>query len=220
MSLIWHSPKLLFNFPACARFEELSRYERLAVIGKAVSQASRQTSRSIPALLLFGLFAACASPDPASPAYSPERQARIRVFHGTAAYLYLGDICDGNSHPVIHAAAGGFSYLVRNKAIGMPATDDMPRSYHEYVIPAGELVTVEMYWQAQNASGTWERCGPIHMMFTPEAGHDYDTFMKFRGGVCQGVEVRKFVPDRGGKITTMPVPLNRLPFLRCPKPGL
>ncbi len=196
------------------------RGERVAVIGNAVPQVLRQAGRSIVVLLLPGLLAACASPDPASLAYVPERQARIRVFHGTAAYLHLGDICDGDTHPVIHAAAGGFSYLVPNKTIGMPATDDMPRSFHEYVIPAGEPVTVTLYWQAQNASGTWEHCGPIHMMFTPEAGRDYDTFMKFRRGVCQGVEVRKFVPGLGGNITTSPAPLNRLPFRRCPESDL
>lgn len=166
-------------------------------------------------LILGGTLSSCASMEQTPPTFSSERQARIRVFHGTSAYLYLGDVCDGNSHPAIHAAAGGFSYLVRNKTIGMPATDDMPFSYHEYAIPAGEPVTVKMYWQAQNASGTWEHCGPIHMMFTPEAGHDYDTFMKFRGGVCQGVEVRKFMVGADGKITTTPAPLNRLPFQRC-----
>lgn len=166
-------------------------------------------------LFLIGVLSGCANTEQTPPTFSPERQARIRVFHGTSAYLYLGDVCDGNSHPVIHAAAGGFSYLVRNKTIGMPATDDMPFSYHEYAIPAGEPVTVKMYWQAQNASGTWEHCGPIHMMFTPEAGRDYDTFMKFRGGVCQGVEVRKFMVGADGKISTTPAPLNRLPFQHC-----
>ena len=166
-------------------------------------------------LFLIGALSGCANTEPTPLTFGSEQQARIRVFHGTSAYLYLGDVCDGKSHPVIHAAAGGFSYLVRNKTIGMPATDDMPFSYHEYAIPAGEPVTVRMYWQAQNASGTWEHCGPIHMMFTPEAGHDYDTFMKFRGGVCQGVEVRKFMVGADGKISTTPAPLNRLPFQHC-----
>ena len=166
-------------------------------------------------LLLSGVLSGCASTEQAPMMIAAEQQARIRVFHGTSAYLYLGDVCDDSSHPVIHAAAGGFSYLERNKTLGMPATDDMPFSYNEYAIPAGEPVTVKMYWQLQKASGTWEHCGPIHMMFTPETGHDYDTFMKFRGGVCQGVEVRKFIVNGDGKITTTPAPLNRLPFRRC-----
>lgn len=166
-------------------------------------------------LLLGGLLSGCATTEPTTMVPDSEPHARIRVFHGTSADLYLGDICDGNSHPVIHAAAGGFSYLVRNKTIGMPATDDMPFSYHEYAIPAGQPVTVKMYWQVQNANGTWQHCGPSHVIFTPEAGHDYDTFMKFSGGVCQGVEVRKFVVGNDGKITTTPAPLSRLRFQRC-----
>lgn len=167
-------------------------------------------------LILGGTLSSCASMEHTPPTFSPERLARIRVFHGTSAYLYLGDVCDGNSHPAIHAAAGGFSYLVRNKTIGMPSTEDMPSfSYHEYAIPTGQPVTVKMYWQAQNASGTWERCGPIHVMFTPEPGQDYDTFMKFESGVCQGVEVRKFVAKPDGRITTEPALLNELPFRSC-----
>ncbi len=170
---------------------------------------------SIVCLLISGMLSGCANTEQAPPISSSEPQARIRVFHGPSAYLYLGDVCDGNEHQVIHAAAGGFSFLSRNKTLGMPRTDDMPFSYHEYAIPADKPLTVRMYWQAQNASGTWERCGPIYTMFTPEAGQDYDTFMKFRGGVCQGVEVRKFVIDAEGKITTTPAPLNSLPFQRC-----
>jgi hypothetical protein len=166
-------------------------------------------------LIFGGTLSGCANTEQTPLTFGPEQQARIRVFHGTSAYLYFGDVCDGNSHPVIHAAAGGFSYLVRNKTIGMPATDDMPFSYHEYAIPAGEPVTVKMYWQAQNASGTWERCGPIHVMFTPESGQDYDTFMEFKGGICQGVEVRKFASKPDGSVTTEPAPLNDLPFRSC-----
>src|SRR5690606_3476782 len=63
--------------------------------------------------------------------FDPSTQARIRIFHGTSAYIYLGDVCDNDSHQVIHAANGGFSYLVPNKRIGMPVTDDMPFSYNE-----------------------------------------------------------------------------------------
>lgn len=176
---------------------------------------SRWACPLIILLLLTGVFSGCATTEPTAMTFGSEPHARIRVFHGASADLYLGNICDGNSHPVIHAAAGGFSYLVRNKTIGMPATGDMPYSYHEYAIPAGQPLTVKMYWQIQNANGTWERCGPSHVVFTPEAGRDYDTFMKFRGGVCQGLEVRKFMVGTDGKIVTMPAPLNSQQFRRC-----
>lgn len=116
---------------------------------------------------------------------------------------------------MIHAAAGGFSYAVRNRLIGMPVSNDTPWSFHEYAIPAGEPVTVRMYWQAQNTSGRWEDCGPTHVMLTPEAGQDYEAFMQFRRGVCQGAEVRKLVKGPDGIVTTTPAPLNGLPFRYC-----
>lgn len=166
-------------------------------------------------LLLSGLLSACAHTEEMVPPFDPAEQARIRVFHGLSAYLYLGNICDGNIHPVIHAAAGGFSFLTPNRTIGMPPSGDTPRSYHEYVVPAGQPVTVKMFWQAQNAAGAWTSCGPIHMMFTPEAGQDYETFMSFRGGACQGVEVRQFTRGTDGLLTTVSAELNGLPFRYC-----
>ncbi len=167
-------------------------------------------------LLLGGLLSGCATTEQAPPTltFNPDQHARIRVFHGGMDGLYLGDICDGGSHPVIRVATGLLSFL-RSETIGMPTTDAMPPFfYHEYVIPAGQPMTVKIYWQAQTASGTWQHCGPEHVTFTPEAGHDYDTFMKLSGGTCQ-VKVRKFMVSGDGKITTTPAPLNRLPFRRC-----
>lgn len=166
-------------------------------------------------LLLSSLLLGCATTEQTPPAFDPERQARIRVFHGPSAYLYLGNVCDGNRHPVIHAAAGGYSYLVPNRTIGMPVADDTPRSYHEYAVPAGEPLTVKMYWQAQNHNGAWTHCGPFHVIFTPEAGHDYEAFMSFRGSMCQGLEVRKLVVGADGNVDTAFAPLNGLPFYRC-----
>jgi len=147
--------------------------------------------------------------------YQAQNLARIRVFHGTAVDLYFGDVCNGGKLRSIHAASGGFSYLVPNKTIGMPTTDDLPFSYHEYFIPAGKPLTVRMFWQTQNATGMWEHCGPIHVMFTPEAGQDYDTFMEFKQGVCQGVALRRFIMGQNGKVTTIPASINRLPFKSC-----
>ncbi|ABR91904.1 Uncharacterized conserved protein [Janthinobacterium sp. Marseille] len=148
-------------------------------------------------------------------AFDSATQARIRVFHGTAVYLYLGDVCDGNPQTVIHAGAGGFSYLKPNKKIGMPATDDMPFSYHEYAIPANKPLTIMMHWQAQKANGVWESCGPIYTNFTPKAGQDYDTSMSFHRGVCQGVKVREIISDGNNKVTTAVAPINGLPFRQC-----
>lgn len=166
-------------------------------------------------LLLSGLLCGCAHTDQFAQTFNPAEHSRIRVFHGPSVYLYLGDVCDGNEHPGIHAAAGGYSFLVPNKAIGMPQTDDMPRSFHEYVIPANQPLTVRMYWQLLKADGMWEACGPIHITFTPQAGHDYDTFLNFYNGVCQGIELREFIPMPGNKIFTKPAPIHRLPYRSC-----
>lgn len=145
------------------------------------------------------------------PTITSAHQARIRVFHGVGSYIYFGDVCDGKSHPVIHAAAGGFSYFVPNKKIGMPQTKDMPSfSYHEYAIPAEQPVTIKMYWQAQKANKQWDSCGPNYVTFTPKSGQDYDTFMKFSGGMCEGVDVREFAsaPDKTGRVSTRPAAIQ------------
>lgn len=147
--------------------------------------------------------------------FDPSTQARIRIFHGTSAYIYLGDVCDNDSHQVIHAANGGFSYLVPNKRIGMPVTDDMPFSYNEYAVPANRPLTVKMYWQAQNAGRVWEHCGPFYTTFTPSPGQNYDAAMEFRYGVCQGMRVREIVPLDDEKTIARPALLNKLPFRSC-----
>jgi hypothetical protein len=153
------------------------------------------------ATVLSGMLFGCASSPEPTPQSSS--QARIRVFHGASAQIYFGDVCDDQPHPVIQAAAGGFSYLVPNKRIGMPQTDDMPTfSYHEYAIPAEQPVTVRMYWQAQ-VNGVWESCGPIYKIFWPEINQDYDVSIKFgRSGMCEGIEIRKFTVATDGKIST------------------
>lgn len=174
--------------------------------------SSFQTSLAIGFLTILQ---GCATSSDVQNKFDPTTQARIRVFHGTAAYLYLGDACDNDTHQVIHAGNGGFSYLALNKRIGMPVTDDIPFSYNEYVVPANKPLTVKMYWQAQNAGGTWEYCGPSYTIFTPRPGQDYDTSMEFRRGVCQGVRVRQIVPLDGGKTIVRPALLDRLPFRAC-----
>lgn len=174
--------------------------------------------RSVIAVLaiLGSLIFGCSSnPEPVP---QSAHTARIRVFHGVGTYIYFGDVCDGNTYPVIHAAAGGFSYLVPNKKIGMPQTDDMPSfSFHEYAIPAEQLATIKMFWQAQNASKQWQSCGPIYMTFIPKAGQDYDTFMRFEGGVCQGIELREFVaaPNTNSKASTQPALFKEIFYKNC-----
>jgi hypothetical protein len=172
-------------------------------------------------LLFVVVILGCASADYKSPEFDPSQHARIRVFHGTKVDIYFGDVCRGGASGVIHASEGGYSYLSRGRRVGMPRTEPMLSSfYHEYVIPARGLVTIRIYWRVQFPNNTWQSCGPIYTLFTPDPGQDYETYMKFdtgffKSGVCQGVEVRKFVPDTDGKIKTVPAPLNAIPFNFC-----
>lgn len=163
---------------------------------------------------LVGLLAGCGSTPSSAPDYDPATQARIRVFHVGSVYLILGDICQDQSPEWVHASAGGFSYLVPNRTLGMPRTDDMPTfSFHEFAIPAGKTVTIRHFWQVQTASGGWLSCGPTHLSFRPEAGVDYDTFMRFNQGACVGGALRQFRPTDDGKTTVQRLPV--IPFSRC-----
>lgn len=120
--------------------------------------------------LLGFCLVACAQVEQPVPQFDPLRHARLRVFRNANTHLYLGDVCEGPVTAINHGSSGLFSFLEPNRTIGMPITVTMPyRSYHEYVIPAGEPFTVKTYWQTQNSNGMWSHCGPFHMVFTPEA---------------------------------------------------
>ncbi len=161
-------------------------------------------------------LAGCASTETSTSPFDPAHQARIRVYLGTSAYLILGDVCDGQAHPNIHAAAGGFSYFTPNKTLGMPLPADMPGShYREYAVPADQIMTIKLYWQLQSGNGAWEHCGPIYQMFTPQPGADYETYMKFEHGICQGLELHRLTKTIEGKVISEFPPLNSLPFRRC-----
>ncbi|HEY6094240.1 MAG TPA: hypothetical protein VIU93_04730 [Gallionellaceae bacterium] len=143
-----------------------------------------------------------------------EHSAKIRVFHGTAVYLYPGQTCYGTKNSeYIHAAAGGFSMLVANKKVGMPTTDDTPWSYHEYVIPADKPLTIEMSW-ADDSGGYSRSCGPIGVTFTPEIGKYYDTTMLFADSHCS-VRLRELVEVSPGKATA--TIKASTPAFTCPK---
>ncbi|MFI8619282.1 hypothetical protein ACIGHN_27700 [Acidovorax sp. NPDC077693] len=146
--------------------------------------------------------------------HSAGHSAKIRVFHGTAVYMHPGQVCYGaRNQEKIHAAAGGYSMLVANKKVGMPATDDIPWSYHEYVIPAEKPLTLEMYW-AVDAGGARSSCGPIGATFTPEAGRYYDTSMLVTASSCS-VQLRELTEISPGKASAKIK--TTTPALKCPE---
>jgi hypothetical protein len=141
-------------------------------------------------ICLSAMLSSCATQQEYIPAN--QDSARIRVSNGTAVHLYIDSRCTDDPAKQIHAAAGGFSYLVPNKRIGMPSTEDMPFSFHEYAIPANRVIIISMYWSADSRKGSTvrSRCGPVTKAFIPQAGHDYDTSMIFSDGTCH-VQLRE-----------------------------
>lgn len=157
-------------------------------------------------LLSVILLSGCATP----PEYVPADQnhGRLRVFHGTSVYLYLDGKCSKDESKKIHAAAGGYSYFVPNKRIGMPPTADMPLSYHEYSLPAGKQIAITMFWSADSQKNASRRyyCAPSHALLTPKAGHDYDTFMKFLDNEACEIRVRELTMTPSGVATARVLP--------------
>jgi hypothetical protein len=141
--------------------------------------------------------AGCAGKAALTSADPPDGHARIRVFHGPAVFLFPGKSCfDLRDKHRIRAARGGYSFLSRNRTLGMPKTADMTWSFNEYSVTAGEPLTVMMYWGVQSsmeystplgmqANVHGESCGPVAYTFVPESGGDYDTRMLFQGGYCR-----------------------------------
>lgn len=155
--------------------------------------------KKISFVATLALLGGCTSTPPQ--VVDADHSAKIRVFHGTAVYMYPGQTCYGEKNQeTIHAAAGGFSMLVANKKVGMPTTDDIPWSYHEYVIPAGKPLTLEMTW-ATEGGGVRQSCGPVGATFTPEVGKYYDTSMLFAKGGCS-IQLRELIETSPGKAST------------------
>jgi hypothetical protein len=176
-----------------------------------------------PRTLLFGLavmsplfITACATNQQNSTnskviAYDPLTQARIRVFQGPAVYIHINQDKDQTCFPrdktgAIHAAAGGFSMIAPSRSIGMPKTEGMPRSYREFVIPAGRLVVLDMYWSIDT-----QRCGPLGEGFIPLAGHDYETRLKADFSSCK-IVLREIFQE-GARVETRKA--HSTPLLSC-----
>ncbi len=155
------------------------------------------------------LLAGCAS-GPVK--IDPTKEARIRVgllgkinFHPNKS-CYAEDKMDA-----VNVALGGFSMLGPKKRIGMPESEDMPNSYHEYVIEAGQPLTIEIVYAQPHAHATYRagsynvsKCGPLGATFTPQPGRDYDTFLRIENGMCS-IALRELAPVQSGPSKPMPV---------------
>lgn len=172
---------------------------------------------SIAALVCSLILAGCAS-GPVK--IDATKEARIRVglqgkidFHPNKT-CYATDQMDA-----VNVALGGFSMIGPKLRIGMPKSEDMPRSYHEYVIQAGQPLTIEMVYAQPHAHTTYQagtynvsKCGPIGATFTPQPGRDYDTFLRIENGMCS-IALRELAPVQGGP--SKPTPVKSAPAGPC-----
>lgn len=158
-------------------------------------------------ILLAVALSSCATQQVAYVPTSPD-SARIRVFHGPDTDIYFDSQCTGDPDKHIWATAGGFAFIVPNKRIGMPVTEDMHFSFHEYAIPAGRVVSVVMY----GSNSSLVACRRQVREFIPAAGHDYDATLILEGRACQ-VRVRELVNvDEKGMATPVLLPHQWIPL--------
>lgn len=157
--------------------------------------------------LLVAALSSCATQQAPYVPAEPD-SARIRVFHGPGTYIYIDSQCTDDPKKEIFATAGGFSFIVPNKRIGMPATEDMHFSFHEYAIPAGRVVSVVMY----GSKSSLVACHRQVREFIPAAGHDYDATLILEGHACH-VRVRELVNvDEKGMATPVLLPHQWIPL--------
>ena len=88
----------------------------------------------------------------------------------------------------------------------MPETEDIPGAYNEYIIQAGQPLTVEMQWSLSEG-GVKSGCGPLGATFFPQAGKDYDVAMLRSAGNC-AVQVRALYHTTPGKAAAMLAPVS------------
>lgn len=163
--------------------------------------------RGVAGVWLAAVLSSCATQQAPYVPAAPD-SARIRVFHGPDTHIYFDSQCTDDPDKHIWATAGGFAFIVPNKRIGMPATEDMHFSFHEYAIPAGRVVSVVMY----GSKSSLVACRRQEREFIPEAGHDYDATLILENRACY-VRVRELVDvDEKGMATPVLLPHQWIPL--------
>lgn len=169
-------------------------------------------SRSLPLLTASLLLAACASPSSQSVSYRPEIDARIRVYWSSTVYFHFNATCvpkqstfGGFPESSILVSKVGLS-AIENKSIGMPLPSDAARYYREYVVPAGQPLTVSAQTtkvETIYAKPYWVTYAPGAGTFVPQAGQDYEIIV-----VNSRVYARHLLADSSG-VTTEPMSITK-----------
>jgi hypothetical protein len=160
-------------------------------------------------LLIPVLLCACVeTPSQTVADYHPETEARVRVYWGANVTFYMNTACVTGEAKHFVASKPGLSSL-SNKTVGMPVPSDAARYYHEYIIPAGEPMTVHAQVVSERLIDGKRYRVPDAVKsstFVPEHGHDYEILVQDNDG-RDAIFARELVSGANG-ISTVPYPLK------------
>ena len=164
--------------------------------------------------------------------YDPEIHARIRIRFPlpNLAFLYPGQSCYSEEGPsffsagkkdpgsiIAHSGGKNFgmvnslSLFTSNRKVGIPQTADITWNHHEYIVPAGQPLTVESSITSMpDPAYTYPTVScSAAVTFIPQAAKDYDSVFIMHGTVlrpsttsCE-IRIREIPPDG-----TDPVPIE------------
>lgn len=155
------------------------------------------------------LLCACVgTPSQTAADYHPETEARVRVYWGANVTFYMNTACVTGDAKHFIASRPGLSSL-SNKTVGMPVPSDAARYFHEYIVPAGEPMTVRaQIVSEQFINGRLYRVADVakSSTFVPEHGHDYEILVQDNDGF-DAIFARELVSGTNGT-STVPHPLK------------
>jgi len=171
--------------------------------------------------LLVLILAGCGASKPlVQRPYDPQQDARIRIFgsNGLGISYYENQVCIPKAGGVQAIGGWGQSFqsllgVAESKSIGIPETGRAPTEalaakeyFNEYVIQAERPLVLSMaFSKAPTVSFFTEyRCGTFNLGFTPEAGKDYEAFLRFDNGRkrCEA-HIREIVSDGATKAVSL-----------------
>jgi hypothetical protein len=166
---------------------------------------TRHTFARHVSLLSFMLLSACAgTPSQTAADYHPETEARVRAYWGPNVTFYMNTACATGEAKHFVATKPGLSSLT-NKTVGMPVPSDAGQYFHEYIVPAGEPMTIRAQFVSQqflNGKTYVVTDQPKFATFVPERGHDYEILGQDNGGP-DAIVARELVSSDKG-ISTLP----------------
>ena len=189
-------------------------------------------TRRLAMVLMAVFFVTGCSTTPLKEDYNPATDARIRIMsRPNQMYINPGKNCyarkDGD---MIAAHMGGRALIVpfipMNRTVGIPKTDKMTTYYHEFIVNAGEPLTIKAVDSATAQMGTtvavtagtghiW-RTGKVcadAATFIPEAGQDYDIVLSYdtdedSPDLCALV-LRHLIPKQGDGVEPVVITAER-----------